>query len=666
MRSSKVLLCAAVVAMASSCAGDPSETTTDPSASSVCTTVQAGGGWWNLPIGAQTGRFHVELDARPSEPGVDVVVGLTNGAASKFSQLAAAVRFNPGGTIDARDGATYRSDSTWTYQAGQAYHFRLDVDVASHTYDAWVRLPGASFYEGIGQNLAFRTEQASVAKLDNVTSEVDSTSGAVEVCGVAAVADTTTADGCVVADSSNGFLTQATPDGTTMIQHEVTVTPSSTSIDAVVGLTAGTATSFKSLATAVRFSPDGIIDVRDGDTYRAATTIHYQAGVAYRVLMVVDLASHTSTTFVAGGGGSTAIGYASAFRTQQASVTHLDHQAAIVDGTAGTIRVCAPRTTVRSDVSYVRPLVTSVAPMTGGAAAIASATSTQLVNAAGMTTSVIDRGGKVAVDASGIVYIANATGGIVTIASYAGTSPRWTHTYNGGGDVSVAAISAAGTGAVTVALAATGTTTIQAVQQVAASDGTPRWTLPVQATAIGFDARGFTLASSSSTNAALTRYTQAPAVVWTRGFPGHIWIAAVATDATGATIFGGNYAGTVNFGGQNLAPFSNPDAPMNGYIVKLSPSQAHVYSERTETTDVTSIATNTSRTVVSGTLRTQFHHLSLQSFDASGAPIAGPHPMENEHGRGADVVLGSTGRIWWNVTAAWQVPVFETPFLLAY
>ncbi len=49
------------------------------------------------------------------------------------------------------------------YTAGTAYHFILDVNVGTHTYNAYVML--GSVQATIGTNLAFRTEQASVSSL---------------------------------------------------------------------------------------------------------------------------------------------------------------------------------------------------------------------------------------------------------------------------------------------------------------------------------------------------------------------------------------------------------------------------------------------------------------------------------------------------------------------
>jgi hypothetical protein len=103
-------------------------------------------------------------DAIPSAAPVDAAIGLASGPATGWSGLAAIVRFNPAGRIDARNGGQYVSESQIPYAAGKRYRLRLAVDVATHRYSAWVTQPGATEIR-IGDNLAFRTEQQTVTSL---------------------------------------------------------------------------------------------------------------------------------------------------------------------------------------------------------------------------------------------------------------------------------------------------------------------------------------------------------------------------------------------------------------------------------------------------------------------------------------------------------------------
>ena len=122
------------------------------------------GTWVNtLLTQTQTSSFHIAFDATPSTSTVDAVTGLSSGTASAYQNLAAIVRFNSGGTIDARNGSTYTSGAAIPYSAGVSYHFTLDVNLATHTYDAYVMI--GSVQTTIGANLAFRTEQAKATSL---------------------------------------------------------------------------------------------------------------------------------------------------------------------------------------------------------------------------------------------------------------------------------------------------------------------------------------------------------------------------------------------------------------------------------------------------------------------------------------------------------------------
>lgn len=163
-----------------------------PRPASAASCVTSAGTWQNTGFGAQTGTFTAEFDAVPSLARMDGVSGLSNGNASAYSALAAAVRFNTAGTIDARNGATYSASASIPYSAGLSYHFRLVVNVPAHTYSAYVR-QGANPERLIGANFAFRTEQKSAVALTNLG--LLASTGNEQVCALtaagAAPADTT-------------------------------------------------------------------------------------------------------------------------------------------------------------------------------------------------------------------------------------------------------------------------------------------------------------------------------------------------------------------------------------------------------------------------------------------------------------------------------------------
>ncbi len=130
------------------------------------TCVTSSTAWQNQSLAAQTGSFTVGFDSTPNGSNIDAVTGLSKGAATGYESLAAIVRFNSAGFIDARNGADYASASPIPYTVGTSYHFRLVVNLGTHTYSTYVT-PKGSAETIVGLNYAFRSEQASVTSLTN-------------------------------------------------------------------------------------------------------------------------------------------------------------------------------------------------------------------------------------------------------------------------------------------------------------------------------------------------------------------------------------------------------------------------------------------------------------------------------------------------------------------
>ncbi len=122
--------------------------------------------WDNHAIASQSGNFTFEFDAKPTQSNADVIVGLSAAAASQYSDLAAIVRFNSSGQIDARNGDTYTAATALNYAAATSYHVKMVVRTAQHQYDVYVTPQGKSQVL-LGQNYAFRSEQAGVTALAN-------------------------------------------------------------------------------------------------------------------------------------------------------------------------------------------------------------------------------------------------------------------------------------------------------------------------------------------------------------------------------------------------------------------------------------------------------------------------------------------------------------------
>ncbi len=294
--------------------------------------LSSSGSWVNSSLPqAQTGAFRVEFDATPSSAGIDGVVGLSSGPAGAFTSLAAIVRFNPAGTIDARNGAAYTAATAVTYTAGTTYHFILDVNVTAHTYNASVVVNGAPVV--IGTTLAFRTEQAAVSSLNNLASMTSP--GSQTICNVAVTLPSSSSS-CL--SSSGSWVNSSLPQAQTgAFRVEFDATPSSAGIDGVVGLSSGPAGAFTSLAAIVRFNPAGTIDARNGAAYTAATAVTYTAGTTYHFILDVNVTAHTYNASVVVNGAPVVIGTTLAFRTEQAAVSSLNNLASMTSPGSQTI-----------------------------------------------------------------------------------------------------------------------------------------------------------------------------------------------------------------------------------------------------------------------------------------------------------------------------------------
>jgi hypothetical protein len=160
-------------------------------ASAPVSCINSAGSWANAALAPQTGTFTAEFDATPSMVKMDGASGLSNAAASSYAALAAAVRFNNAGTIDARNGGAYAAAAAIPYSAALTYHFRLAVNVVSHTYNAYVK-QGANAEQLVGSNYAFRTEQNTVAALNNLG--LLASTGSQADCAAAVTSSGSTAD----------------------------------------------------------------------------------------------------------------------------------------------------------------------------------------------------------------------------------------------------------------------------------------------------------------------------------------------------------------------------------------------------------------------------------------------------------------------------------------
>lgn len=240
-----------------------------------CTRANAGQ-WQNTGFASQTGNFTAQWDARPLADNIDSLHALTLGPQTSWAGLAAIVRFNTTGTIDARNGSGYGALTSIPYSANNLYRIRTVVNVPSKTYSVYVTAPGGS-EQLLAQNYAFRTEQQSVTSLNNFV--VQAETGSSEACAFSVTTGGGTGTGQVVNWENNDARLTYSPIGTGHWSLNGSSTYASGG-NYAVGNGAGAELTFSFTGTAVqwialmdqysgqaRVTIDGVSEVVD--TYRA-------------------------------------------------------------------------------------------------------------------------------------------------------------------------------------------------------------------------------------------------------------------------------------------------------------------------------------------------------------------------------------------------------------
>jgi calcineurin-like phosphoesterase family protein len=122
--------------------------------------------WQGAGLASQSATFSVAFDMIPDRAPINAITGLSLGRADDFDDLAVAVRFNPEGVIDARNGSRFAARTSVAYEPGARYRVRMVVRMLQRTYDVYVTPP-----EGPERALAlgygFRSEQAGVSALNH-------------------------------------------------------------------------------------------------------------------------------------------------------------------------------------------------------------------------------------------------------------------------------------------------------------------------------------------------------------------------------------------------------------------------------------------------------------------------------------------------------------------
>lgn len=106
------------------------------------------------------------------------------------------------------------------------------------------------------------------------------------------------------------------------------VVPSQTKEDAVIGFSKSAAAAYSDLAAIVRFNSNGFIDVRNGSTYSANSSVTYSPGQSFHFQMDINVSAHTySVSVTPSGSAKVVLASNYAFRADQASVSSLSYLA---------------------------------------------------------------------------------------------------------------------------------------------------------------------------------------------------------------------------------------------------------------------------------------------------------------------------------------------------
>jgi hypothetical protein len=657
LRLSEVLLCCAAAAFLATC-GVEAERQRAAEVVGTCTLAEASGPWSNEGFVAQTQRFKAEFSTMVSSAPTDAAVGLSNGSASQFSQLAAIVRFNPSGMLDVRAGSTYRADATVPYTAGARYRFELDVDVQARTYSVSVLGPSGSWIS-LARDYPFRTEQAQVGQLSNVASKMDASSGLLQVCDLQVTAISGT--GCPIAQAGAGFVHESIGQpGEVVASWDFVATPDSI-LDGVIGLSQNPASSFADLGAAVRFAPSGVIDVRNGDTYQADVVVPYRAGESREIRIIADVPLQTYSVYVGGGGvAPVRIAERYRFRTGGTTTSWISELAATVDSAGGEVSICDQFHSVSVGVRYLREGNFSVTALPDEQSMISNGTTTLRLGSNGQIVGHLDTGGQIAVDPAGNIYLARITGSALVVEAFTpDLAQRWVRSYPAGDGKRVLAIGTDGASVV----AASGPTNggVDLVKRWL-NDGTESTThAGPMGDAVAIGPTGFVIGSAINGTVVVTKWGFGPVQgpEWQRVWQNGARITAMALAPNGNVYFTGPFFGPISFGGPTIQPNHHVDFD-DTYLAALSPTGDHLYSRNLVQRAVYSVASTGGTTAVSTDNRAMV-------FDSGGQEIRGESGQDPLRGSGTpgQIAVGS-GRVYWNfeVSPISGSPAY--PYLMAF
>ncbi len=198
-----------------------------PTPTATATTVVSAD-WNNSSFNNQTSSFRLTFNISPSGNNINAVTGLSNGLAGQYDDLAAIVRFNPDGFIDARNSSTYSAANSVSYTSGQNFAVSMDVHLNTKKYSLSVQSTGGSVKK-IADNYSFRSSQAAVSQLNNFANFAESGSQSVTNVSQPVTIATPVPGSCGSiphggTETKSGFQTSSVPAGQTCVAMQISRT----------------------------------------------------------------------------------------------------------------------------------------------------------------------------------------------------------------------------------------------------------------------------------------------------------------------------------------------------------------------------------------------------------------------------------------------------------
>jgi hypothetical protein len=648
-----------VLLMMSGCAGDAALVADiEQNLAADCSSADGASGFVSRGFEGQSGIFSAHFDATPASAPSDALAGLTLGEADGYKDLAAIVRFNANGLVDARNGGRYEAASPIPYSAGVTQKISMRVDMITRTYSAWVD------DQLLANDFSFRNEQSGTFTLDTLALKVDEGAG-VAVCNVRVVTHSV----CQSAAAGEGFVNTSLPPMSPAFTVRFIGVPRAANMDGVMGVSAAAASSFPALAAAVRFSPSGVIDALDGSDYTPLGG-GYAPHQRHAFVLTADAVDNTYSV-VADAGVTRNL----KFRPQQSSASSLGNFAQVSDSTTGALTVCDLRGGGARGVEWIhdggrygdapRSLAVSQDRLL-----LSDASRTLVLDAEGAVRRELAYGGKSVSDALGNFYLfgkfdgsydggtgpvyPTAGGGNVYISKYdSDFNPIYTRALGTTPDVQISSPAANAQGDIAFVLSGGGTSTAVKLDP----SGETRWSSDYPVTAIDLDPSGNMLIGLHHANSfTVSKLDRFGSVIWSQTGPTRgVAVQGVSFDSLGNAVFWGSIEaeGELELGGTTFVAPPTEQGSL-GLLGSLTPGGSPRFFRTTTMNHIQRVLAGEAGALI--VVGTNNHWLEgrlwqLDRYDEtgnlSGTRNAAQLLPSLDAGSSGDAALDSAGHVYW-------------------